>query len=80
MRMLILVLLFTISMNSQELTKKQIVQLNRELEYTAYNWNGLSFQSRLRIKASFRRRYENLDVSLLKNEIAKDFYKQIIAK
>lgn len=74
-------MLFTLCANAQTaLSKVQIIQLNRELEYIAYSWNGLPFETRVKIKTTFRRRYRNLDVSLLTNEVAKDFYKQIILR
>jgi hypothetical protein len=81
MKKIIITMLFTLCANAQTaLSKVQITQLNRELEYIAYSWNGLPFETRVKIKTTFRRRYGNLDVSLLTNEVAKDFYKQIILR
>ena len=81
MKKFIIIMLFTLCVSAQStLSKVQIIQLNRELEYVAYSWNGLSIETRIKIKTNFKRRYRNLDVSLLTNEVAKDFYKQIILK
>jgi hypothetical protein len=80
-KIIITIMLFTLCANAQNtLSKVQIIQLNRELEYIAYSWNGLPFETRVKIKSNFRRRYGKLDVSLLTNEVAKDFYNQIILK